>query len=85
MRAWGVLGILNSLKCYKSSVQMKWISKKLIIMELINDKIAASKDGMIYLNDTDFRTIMEAAREDDAGKAHEKEQQKIGANLDLKA
>ncbi len=53
--------------------------------QLINDKIAASKDGMIYLNDTDFRTIMEAAREDDAGKAHEKEQQKIGANLDLKA
>ncbi len=53
--------------------------------QLINDKIAASKDGMIYLNDTDFRTIVEAAREDDAGKAHEKEQQKIGANLDLKA
>ncbi len=53
--------------------------------QLISDKIAAFKDGMIYLNDTDFRTIMEAAREDDAGKAHEKEQQKIGANLDLKA
>jgi len=52
--------------------------------QLINEKIAASKDGMIYLNDTDIRTIIEAAQEDDTGKAQEKEPPKVGANLDLK-
>ncbi len=52
--------------------------------QLINEKVAASKDGIIYLNDTDFRTIMEAIREDSAGKTTVKEQAQVGANLDLK-
>ncbi len=52
--------------------------------QLINEKVAASKDGMIYLNDTDFRTIIEAAQEDGAGKTTVKEQVQVGANLDLK-
>ena len=30
----------------------------------MEDKIAASKDGKVYLDDTDILTIMEAARED---------------------
>lgn len=52
--------------------------------QLINEKVAASKDGIIYLNDTDFRTIVEAAREDQADKTTIKEQPQVGANLDLK-
>ena len=51
--------------------------------QLINEKMADSKDGTIYLNDTDIRTIIEAAQED-AGKTTEKEQAQVGANLDLK-
>ena len=51
---------------------------------LLNEKMAASKDGTIYLDDTDMRTIIEAAQEDDAGKATVKKQAQVGANLDLK-
>ena len=52
--------------------------------QLINEKMAASKDGTIYLNDTDMKTIIEAAREEDAGKTTVKDQPQVGANLDLK-
>ncbi len=52
--------------------------------QLINEKVAASKDGIIYLNDTDFRTIVEAAQEVQANKTAVKEQPQVGANLDLK-
>ena len=46
--------------------------------------MADSKDGTVYLNDTDIRTIIEAAQEDDAGKTAVKDQPQVGANLDLK-
>ena len=52
--------------------------------QLINEKMSASKDGTIYLNDTDIRTIIEAAQEEDAGKITIKDQAQVGANLDLK-
>lgn len=52
--------------------------------QLINEKMDASKDGMLYLDDTDFRTIVEGAREDDTNKMLAKEQAQVGANLDLK-
>ena len=52
--------------------------------QLINEKMATSKDGTIYLNDTDMKTIIEAAREEDAGKTTVKDQPQVGANLDLK-
>ena len=52
--------------------------------QLLNEKLAASKNGMIYLNDTDIRTIIEAAKEDNAGRANSKQQVGVGANLDLK-
>ncbi|MEY8268419.1 DUF6033 family protein [Lachnospiraceae bacterium 64-25] len=52
--------------------------------QLINEKMAASKDGMIYLNDTDMKTIIEAAQEEEAGKTTVKDQSQVGANLDLK-
>ena len=52
--------------------------------QLINEKMAASKDGTVYLNDTDIWTMIEAAREDDADKTIVKERAQVGANLDLK-
>lgn len=54
--------------------------------QLLDEKIAASKDGMIYLYDTDMKTIMEALKEDGADdKAGVKEQAAVvGANVDLK-
>jgi len=52
--------------------------------QLINEKMAASKDGMLYLNDTDIRTIIEAAKEDGANKTIVKKLSQVGANLDLK-
>ena len=42
--------------------------------QLINGKIAASKDGTIYLDDANIRMIMEAAQEDGAGKTVAKDQ-----------
>ena len=52
--------------------------------QLIDEKMAASKDGLIYLNDADIRTIIEAAEKDDADKTIVEDQTQIGANLDLK-
>lgn len=49
---------------------------------LITEKVAASKDGMIYLNDSDFREILEAIREDAADIGTQPES---GANMDLRA
>lgn len=52
--------------------------------QLLGGKMAASKDGTIYLDDTDIQTIIEAAKEEDADKTTVKEQAQVGANLDLK-
>ena len=52
--------------------------------QLLEEKMAASKDGTIYLNDTDMKTIIEAAQEEDAGKTVVKDQPQVGADLDLK-
>ncbi len=52
--------------------------------QLINEKMAASKDGTIYLSDADMKTIIEASQEEDAGKTTVKDQPQVGANLDLK-
>ncbi|MDE5803169.1 MAG: hypothetical protein K2I22_09675 [Lachnospiraceae bacterium] len=53
--------------------------------ELLEEKIASSEDGTIYLYDTDMQTIIEAAKEDNTGKANTKQQAKVGANVDIKA
>lgn len=53
--------------------------------QLLEEKIADSKDGTVYLYDTDMKTIIEAAKEDNAGKASTKQQAQVGANMDLKA
>ena len=52
--------------------------------QLLEEKIAASKDGTIYLNDTDMKTIIEVAQKEGAGKTTVKNQPQVGANLDLK-
>ena len=52
--------------------------------QLLEEKMAASKDGTIYLNDTDMKTMIEAVQEEDAGKTTVKDQPQVGANLDLK-
>ncbi len=53
--------------------------------QLLEEKTASSKDGTIYLYDTDMKTIIEAAKEDNTGKANAKQQAQVGANVDLKA
>ena len=52
--------------------------------QLLEEKMAASKDGTIYLSDTDMKTIVEVAREEDEGKTTVKDQSQVGAKLDLK-
>lgn len=51
--------------------------------QLIREKMTASKDGMVYLYDTDIREIMEAMKEEHADKTDAKEQTQVGANIDL--
>ena len=53
--------------------------------KLLEEKISTSKDGTIYLDDTDMKTIIEAAREENAGKPTVKDQPQVGVNLDLMA
>lgn len=52
--------------------------------ELEEKKEVQTEEETIYLNDTDSRIIIEAAREDNAGKTIVKERAQVGANLDLK-
>lgn len=54
------------------------------VEQLINKKMSASKDGKVYLDDTDFQTIIEAIKEEYAGKTTIKDKPQVGANLDLK-
>ncbi|MCM1499020.1 MAG: DUF6033 family protein [Clostridium sp.] len=53
--------------------------------QLLEEKIASSEDGTIYLYDTDMKTLIEAVKEDNAGKASAKQQTVVGSNLDLQA
>ncbi len=53
--------------------------------QLLTEKLEASKDGIIYLYDTDIKTMVEAAKEGHAGKENTKDNMAVGANLDLKA
>ena len=49
---------------------------------MIREKIAASKDGRIDWNDSDFRELLKAMRED---AADTQERPMVGSNLDLRA
>lgn len=62
----------------------KAAKRKEELEEMLEEKMAASKDGMVSMDDAEFRTILEAMKEDKAGKTDKKEQTIVGANLDLK-
>lgn len=51
--------------------------------QILKEKMADSKDGMIYLYDTDIKPIIEAIKEDETGIAAAKKQTQVGSNLDL--
>ncbi len=50
--------------------------------QMLEEKIAASKDGKVYMDDAEFKTILEAIREEEE-KDSKKQQLQVGANLDL--
>lgn len=52
------------------------------VERLLNEKVAASQNGLIYFNDSDFRELLKAIREDNADA---QEQPAVGVNLDLRA
>ena len=53
--------------------------------KIIKEKIAASKDGRIYMEDAEFREIVEAIKEDNADTAQTDKEKPpaVGRNLDL--
>ncbi len=54
--------------------------------KLLSEKIemAAAGDGMIYVDDAEFKALLAAIEEDNTGKSDKKEQVQVGVNLDLK-
>lgn len=57
--------------------------KKEALEELLEEKMADSKDGRIYMDDTEFKTLLEAIKEENEEKDDKKQQAQIGANIDL--
>lgn len=51
--------------------------------QILEEKIAASKDGRIYMDDTEFKTLLEAIKEENEEKDDKRAQAQIGANIDL--
>ncbi len=54
------------------------------IEQLLDEKVTASKDGIIYLNDADMKVIISAAKEDNISKSNVKSQLQVGVNFDSK-
>ena len=50
--------------------------------QMLEEKVVASKDGKVYMDDTEFKTILEAIKEEEE-KDSKKQQPQVGANLDL--
>ena len=50
----------------------------------LDEKLENSDDGTIYVDDTDFKTFMEAVKEDASEKEDKKTPTEVGSNLDLK-
>lgn len=61
----------------------KSAEKKETIEEMLEEKSVDSKDGMVYLYDTDIEKILEEAKEEDTEKTNTKKGTQAGANLDL--
>ena len=51
--------------------------------EIIKEKMDAARDGVAYMDDSDFKTIMEAIREDKDNKTDNQKQTQHGTVLDL--
>lgn len=52
--------------------------------KLLKEKISSSKDGTVYMNDEEFKEIIEAVKEDKEGGTDTKAQPQAGANLDIR-
>lgn len=52
--------------------------------KLLEEKVLSSKDGTVYMNDEEFKEIIEAVKEDNEGDADTKAQPHAGANLDIR-
>jgi len=57
--------------------------KKEKIEEMLEEKRAAAKDGRMYLDEEDMRTMIEAIKEEPGDKPGKNKQTQAGANLDL--
>lgn len=51
---------------------------------ILEEKISSSKDGTVYMNDEEFKEIIEAVKEDKEGNTDTKAQLRAGANLDIR-
>ena len=81
----GMLKLSDKLREERKKNSEKLLEKSKEKAAEKKEKLADSKDGMIYLYDTDIKTIIEAAKEDNADKENTKQQAGVGANLDLQA
>lgn len=52
--------------------------------KLLAEKVSSSKDGAVYMNDEEFKEIIEAVKEDKEGVTDTKAQPQAGANLDIR-
>lgn len=57
--------------------------KKEALEEILEEKMADSKDGISYMDDTEFKTLLEAIKEENEEKDDKKAQAQVGANIDL--
>lgn len=53
------------------------------VEQLLIEKVTTSKDGRIYLDDEDMKTIIETIKKDGTGKSDAKKMTQVGSNLDL--
>ena len=68
----------------RETLEEKGMEKTGRAEKFVNDKLAASKDGMISLNDAEFRMLIEAMKEEQTGKSDTGERRQVGVNVDLK-
>lgn len=52
--------------------------------EIIKEKIDASKDGVIYMDNSEFKTIMDAIKKENAVVKQEGQVNPVGTNMDVK-
>ena len=52
--------------------------------QLLDEKIAASKDNIVLLNEEDIKAIIEVAKDNNINQTNVRDQMQVGSNLDLK-